>query len=136
MVLTKEAQGRQAWKLLHIGALSYSKVPDEKEKILMNDYLTNFADGTMLCEECRAHWKEMVAKSPPGDALNSRDKLFKWTVDRHNEVNLRLGKQPYSYGEALKATQECATQTQESISKQSAISIAIGFLAGVLIFGK
>ncbi len=136
MVLTKEAQGRQAWKLLHIGALSYSENPDEKEQQLMNNYLLNFANGTMLCEECRAHWKEMLEQSPPGEALKNREKLFKWTVDRHNEVNVRLKKPLLTYGQAMEATKESATATSESIQKQSAISIALGFLIGVLVFGK
>lgn len=136
MVLTKEAQGRQAWKLLHIGALSYSETPDEKEKASMNNYLLNFANGTMLCEECRGHWKEMLEKSPPGEALNGREKLFKWTVDRHNEVNLRLNKPLYSYGQAMEAIKESVVNSDESMQRKSAISVAIGFLIGVLVFGK
>ncbi len=39
------------------------------------------------CGECRRHWDGMMSRTPP-DWAN----YFAWTVDRHNEVNARLGK--------------------------------------------
>lgn len=50
--------------------------------------------------DCRKHWKELVAANPPD--FSSRESFFAWSVDRHNDVNAKLGKPPVSLEEARK----------------------------------
>lgn len=40
--------------------------------------------------KCRQHFLELIEKHPPTFA--SREDFYLWTVDRHNDVNERLGK--------------------------------------------
>jgi hypothetical protein len=47
------------------------------------------------CGKCRKDWREMLARTPP-----DWDKYFAWTVDRHNEINAKLGKPIMSLEEA------------------------------------
>lgn len=55
--------------------------------------------GTRIpCGSCRQHWKNMVQRTPAD--LSSPAAYFAWTVDRHNEVNARLGKPIISMEEA------------------------------------
>jgi hypothetical protein len=48
--------------------------------------------------QCRTHWLAMVQRTPPRTASHAA--LQRWTLDRHNEVNKRLGKPEMAYEEA------------------------------------
>jgi hypothetical protein len=50
--------------------------------------------------DCRRHWKELVEANPPDFA--SPLAFFQWGVDRHNDVNRRLGKPEVSFDEACR----------------------------------
>lgn len=75
------------WEELHRRALVVEY--DDTEFLL-----GNFA-RRVPCGECRRHWLEMFKRTP----IESH-RYFDWTVDRHNEVNARLGKPVISYEEA------------------------------------
>lgn len=47
-------------------------------------------DAALPCGECRQHWRALLAAHPPD--LQSAAAFHRWTVDRHNDVNTRLGK--------------------------------------------
>jgi hypothetical protein len=47
---------------------------------------------------CRKNWDELTTKYPPD--FSSREAFFKWSVDRHNDVNRKLGKPQVSVMEA------------------------------------
>lgn len=133
MVLLKEVQGRQAWTILHVTALSYSDQPSDDEQKAMVVYVQNFANGTMLCPECRQHWSEMVAANPPD--VSGRKAFYKWTVDRHNEVSRRLKKTEYTYEQALEETQKNAKTTNQTVTRDNSLFLAMGFIVGVVLFG-
>jgi len=50
--------------------------------------------------DCRRHWKELVEKNSPD--FGSPLAFFVWGVDRHNDVNRRLGKPEVSIDEACR----------------------------------
>ncbi len=56
------------------------------------------------CMNCRNHAKDYVRKNPLVQAVKKEDpySLFKWTVDFHNSVNLRLGKTMINWQQAKK----------------------------------
>lgn len=88
--------GQDAWTFLHHGALVYDErsasasAPDIAEPFVR-------AFGELLvCEPCRHHFGEMLLTSPPPHrhasfSVSSEHSLFIWFIDRHNEVNRRLG---------------------------------------------
>ena len=55
------------------------------------------------CIKCQEHAKHYVTRNPLMKAVKSKEELsmFKWVVDFHNEVNLRLNKKIFNYEEAL-----------------------------------
>jgi hypothetical protein len=66
---------REIWRLIHTRI----------------DPTQAFLDQVTLmlpCGECKAHWVAMIERTPPVFGAE----WFAWTVDRHNEVNARLGK--------------------------------------------
>lgn len=60
------------------------------------------------CLECREDSINYVKNFPLINAVKSKDplSLFKWTVDFHNHVNLKLGKSVLNWREASEAWQE------------------------------
>lgn len=72
-------KGRERWAELHRRSLAWAGGDD-------SGWLAAFAER-LPCGECRGHWLGMVARTPP-DWAN----YFRWGVERHNEVNRRLGK--------------------------------------------
>jgi hypothetical protein len=79
--------GPELWAKLHGRALLGA---DQNEMAWLADFARQIP-----CGACRAHWEKMMVNTPPtlGD-------YFAWTVDRHNEVNLKLGKAMISDEEA------------------------------------
>lgn len=50
----------------------------------------------LRCLKCRNHARDYMNKDPPELSRN----LFRWTVDFHNSVNERLGKELWNYHKA------------------------------------
>ena len=86
------------WASWHIKSI-YADTKSKKGEVARNVALDikNFP-----CMKCQNHAKEYVRNHPLIDAVNSKDKksMFKWIVDFHNEVNLRLNKKIFTYKEA------------------------------------
>lgn len=81
--------GPPLWTLLHFRALKVGN--DRPDLNFLNDFATE-----LPCGACRNHWFEMMERTPP-----TWNKYFSWTVDRHNEVNSRLGKRVVPFEEAF-----------------------------------
>lgn len=82
--------GPHFWMTLHIACLGCS------------DYkaLVEFVEGykaIIPCLSCRLHFAQVLEENPVPEAGD----FFKWSVDVHNIVNVRLGKREFSYEEAL-----------------------------------
>lgn len=77
------ADGPALWAELHTRAL---RVTGRTLVVRLVDWLSKFG-RRLPCGHCRQDWDRMFRDTPP-DLKN----LFAWTVDRHNEVNRRLGK--------------------------------------------
>lgn len=86
-------QGQEKWRELHVYALTQRPQPMQRAA-----WLANFADS-LPCGECRVSWKRLTRQKPL--AQNATDEeFFRWTVDRHNDVNHKLGKRNFTYEEA------------------------------------
>jgi hypothetical protein len=92
------ADGPALWAGLHLMALLVDKPGTAHQKHARRDLLpylrTGFAES-LPCGACRQDWLRMLADTPPDFG-----KFFEWTVNRHNEVNLRLGKPVISVKQA------------------------------------
>lgn len=77
------------WAPFHEYAWAFPTHPtDQDRKNAIHLYTTIFTQ-LIFCDSCRDHYVEMLKRTPP-DAT-SKTALFDWTIDRHNEVNERIG---------------------------------------------
>lgn len=98
---TKDIWGPAAWRFLHTITFAYPDIPTIEQK---RSYKLFFEQlhNVLPCTICREHFKENLKKYPIESGLDSKDKLVKWLIDFHNEVNKSLGKRQYSYKEVYK----------------------------------
>ena len=89
------------WYTIHFVALGYPKGATDADKANYKNYYVNI-DKIIPCQECSTHLKKNLNKIPINNYLNSREKLFEWTVLLHNIVNKHLGRREWSYDEAYK----------------------------------
>ncbi len=87
--------GPPGWDFMHAATFAYPEMaPSNADKESMHRFLTTVGE-VLPCGTCRPHWKEMMNCHPPD--LRDRAALTKWLVDRHNDVNKRLGKPCVDY---------------------------------------
>lgn len=85
--LNNEVWGPFGWFFLDSICLSYPKNPTNKEK---REYIKFFGALSYIlpCLKCRIHYRRYIIKHPlNGDILKSKDKLIKWILGVHNNVN-------------------------------------------------
>ncbi|KAL4713140.1 hypothetical protein ACJJTC_004526 [Scirpophaga incertulas] len=90
--LDKDELGRSTWGFLHTMASYFPDKPTVKQSQDMKSFLQIFAQF-YPCEPCALDFQEDIQKHPP--KTKSRDELAKWLCDRHNTVNIKLGKPSY-----------------------------------------
>jgi hypothetical protein len=95
--------GPHCWFFIHSVILGYSDNPTEADKQNFKQFFESL--GKVLpCNKCRNNYKQHLMKLPLDDSvLSSRDKLVKWLIDVHNEVNVATQKSPVSYETAIEA---------------------------------
>lgn len=91
--------GRDAWYRFHRRALRYPDYPTNYEvKSVTYFYYKKFL-RYIGCKSCQEGYLKILNSHPI--RLQSKIDLFKWTVDIHNAVNTKLGKNITSYQEAF-----------------------------------
>lgn len=91
--------GSSGWSFLHYTALAYPDNPTKKDKINYKIFFYSL-QNTLPCLKCALNYRQNIREIPIDKSLNSREDLFKWTVDIHNMVNNELGKENYTYEKA------------------------------------
>lgn len=79
------------WRVMHLYAKLFPKKPSRKDVEAAIAFYTDQVLRIMPCDECQGHYSGELA-GVPAAARGGQDALFKWTVDLHNRVNVRLGK--------------------------------------------
>ena len=93
--------GPAAWKFLHSVTLAYPECPNDIDKTGMKNFFTNLK-YVLPCNSCKNHFTDNLSKYPlTDDILCSKEKLVKWLIDIHNEVNKMNGKPIKSYIDML-----------------------------------
>lgn len=91
--------GRQMWHSMHMVALSFPDNPTQEQQEKFRNFYESIAN-VLPCPTCAANYGKKLKEYPI--QLDSRDSLFRWTVDIHNMVNKKNGKRELSYDEAIK----------------------------------
>lgn len=77
--------GSKLWAMLHTAS-----APDPS--------LIQQVTRLIPCGSCKSHWLQMLQRTPP--VFTPLPAWRAWVTDRHSEVNLRLGRRPWSYAES------------------------------------
>lgn len=72
-------------------ALGYPESPDAAARDAYRRYFESL-EHVLPCATCQRGYGTLLAAMPINDVLDSREDLFRWTVDLHNEVGKKLGK--------------------------------------------
>jgi hypothetical protein len=96
----KAVWGRRAWNWLHVTAINYPEQPTAHDRALAAARLREFV-ARLPCGECVGHAEAYLARAPPD--LSDTYAYQAWTVDFHNDVNIRLGKPVYPFEAYLRA---------------------------------
>ena len=94
MGIKPEKFGPYFWGALHLACLG------DADPQAVRTFVDTFA-LVIPCASCRVHFSE-VLKANPVPQTDDPIELFNWSVDVHNIVNARIGKETIGYEEALK----------------------------------
>ena len=95
-----EFWGPSGWKFLHSVTFQYPIKPTVNDKAHYKEFF-NSLKHTLPCEKCAHHYTSHLRKFPIDSALETREKLVRWLINVHNEVNKTLGKREYFYEEVI-----------------------------------
>ncbi|MCW5951164.1 MAG: ERV1/ALR-related protein [Propionibacteriaceae bacterium] len=99
--------GPLQWKVLHS---IISKYDPDTQKESMRAYLYSLQD-LLPCDKCRNDYIQRLKKNSFEQYLDSREKLFRWAYNLHDEVNISNNKVSPSY-ESVKSYYETKMNTQ------------------------
>lgn len=87
-----EDLGRATWAFLHTTAAYYPENPTPTHRVSMLRLLKSLP-SLYPCGHCASHLGENMKENPP--KVGSRLELSQWLCERHNDVNIRLGKEKF-----------------------------------------
>ena len=123
MGLCPKSFGPYFWGAFHLACLA--TVDQESLKTFINSY-----QMVLPCFWCRLHFSQVLAENPIPDT-----DVFKWSVDVHNIVNEKLGKQVISYEDALKHwLSGCEPDEPEPFFDGITATLAILFVLFIFLF--
>ncbi len=127
--LYKSQWGGPIWSSLHTLTLLYPNKPTEDDKTTFSLHCETLTK-MIPCKICKEHFK--VRTKDLKKFLNSKDDLFRYFVDVHNDVNRSLKKPEMSYEEAVaKHSTKATGPSTDWIS--ASFAIVFGVLTLVLL---
>jgi len=105
--------GPPAWKFLHLLTLNYPNSPSFEDKYKYKEFIIAL-QRILPCYTCSQHFEKKIKETNFNDILKSRESLFEWFVDVHNDVNKQNNKKQWSYMEVYKNLQHSSTPQNNS----------------------
>jgi hypothetical protein len=124
------------WHTIHIVALGYPKNPTYTDKKCAKEFYESLA-FLIPCTVCREHYKEHITKNPLTPYLDTKKDLLQWTINIHNQVNIKLGKPEWTemeviaYYERLGRRDRSPVWTKEDMKEVDYRSFVKGFITGL-----
>ncbi|CCM04173.1 uncharacterized protein FIBRA_06335 [Fibroporia radiculosa] len=87
-----EQLGRATWTFLHTTAAYYPERPTPNQRANMLSLLRSLP-VLYPCSHCASHLEDNIKTHPPD--VSGRVALSRWLCQRHNDVNVRLGKSSF-----------------------------------------
>jgi len=100
-MINKDIWGSHLWYTIHFIALGF---PNEASSIDKKNYKNFYLNlpNIIPCEECAKHLVTNLNNYSIDNYLDTKEKLFEWTVILHNQVNKMLRKEEWSLEKANK----------------------------------
>mgnify|MGYP000904851637 FL=1 len=130
--MNPEVWGPGAWTFLHSITMYYPDNPTNEQKMNHKDFFENL-QNILPCPTCSKHYYDNLKKYPLDEALESKDKLTKWLIDIHNEVNKKNNKRTYSYEEVIKIYDKKYSESKNNYGNKILIGIVIVLILYILI---
>jgi len=92
--------GPHGWMFLHSITMNYPKKPTEQDKQAYYQFFKSL-EHVLPCEKCAYNYSNNLKKLSLETALEGRDKLIRWLINIHNEVNKETGKPTYTYEQVI-----------------------------------
>lgn len=131
------------WHTMHITALGYPKEPSYAEKKAAKEFYESLTH-LIPCPICRIHYADHLKEMPITPSLDTKEDLFRWTVNIHNAVNKDLGKPQVSELEAIAFYHKLGElgrspvwtpQDMDAYQLASAVRIAGAAIVGASVLG-
>ncbi len=100
MIFDPAIWGPHYWFFIHTIAYSYPETPNAVTKRKYYDFIQNlplFIPNSELGDK----FSQLLDKFPVSPYLDGRDSFIRWTVFIHNKMNAMLGKEQFTFQEAL-----------------------------------
>ena len=118
--------GNHAWLFLHTVTLHYPDNPTRFDKEKYKHFFESLSH-VIPCDICRDHYKQNIKKFPIN--LDSKESLTRWLHKIHNLVNIKNGKEEFSYDKFIdKYSDLYSSNKYPKITIVNAINIFIKFL--------
>ncbi len=114
-MVSKKIWGPHLWYSMHFIALGFPLDASNIDRTNYKNFYINLPN-VIPCEECSKHFAKNLNNYNIDNYLESREKLFEWTVIMHNEVNKLLGKKIWSVEQALKYYKNFNLELESSFS--------------------
>lgn len=98
--LSPDLWGAPLWKTIHFIAAGFPARPTPHDRDHFRAFIAQLPH-VLPCDECKQHSVRLLAQLPP--SVDSRDRLFDWSVEFHNRVNDRIGAPRIALNEARAA---------------------------------
>lgn len=131
--------GPTFWKLLHITGLQYDGLDHSlARKTAYRSYMLALRN-IIPCDKCAEHYTNSVLSNI--ESALSNHQLFEWTIDLHNQINRKTGKDELTYAQAkdnLFNNNQNTTEIPEPMPSWSwhismSIVLAVGYIIAYLI---
>lgn len=86
--VSPEIWGPPTWRTIHFIAAHFPLRPTPHDRDHFRAFIAQLPH-VLPCDECKQHAVRLLAQLPP--SVDSRDRLFDWSVEFHNRVNDRIG---------------------------------------------
>ena len=125
-----DAWGPSAWYFLHTLTLAFPDRPTMKQQHSAR-HLFHALSELLPCPRCQEHWARLLDKYPVD--THSRDKLSRWLVHLHNEVNTSLGKPTVPYAHAVEHHQNVNLTSMDTNTRPHTSVMLHMIVTGMLV---
>ena len=124
--------GKHYWDVIHIITLTYPENPTEQDKQNVKNFF-RLLQSLLPCTTCTKHYIQNLQNFPlTDDVLSNKQKIIKWAVDLHNQVNKQTGKNIFDINEIYNKY----TKKEMSIKSKITIILTIVLIILLIIYVK